>query len=110
MKDSIKLLKLSHNLLRTLTAGQKHWPDHLPQLVFNYNTTTQQSTGESPHFVMFGRPPHLPVDFLLGRLPELTGGRVCDCVAEHHRRLHLAFECAKGLMETAVRRKERHDH
>lgn len=38
-----------NNLLRTLPADQKrHWPDHLPQLVFNYNTTPHQSTGASP--------------------------------------------------------------
>lgn len=45
-----------HNLLRTLPIEQKHrWPDHLPQLVFNYNTTPHQSRRESPHFLMFGR-------------------------------------------------------
>lgn len=59
---------------------------------------------------MFDQEPHLPVDFLLGHLPELTAGKVCDWVAEHQRRLHLAFDCARGRMETvARRRKERHD-
>lgn len=100
-----------HNLLHTLPSEQKHrWPDHLPQLVFNYNTAPHQSSGESPHFLMFGRVPHLPVVFLLGHLPELTGGKVCDWVVEHQWRLRLAFECAKGRMEAAAkRRKERHD-
>ena len=100
-----------HNLLRTLPPDQKrHWPKHLPQLVFNYNTTPHQSTGESPHFLMFGQEPHLPVDFLLGHLPELSAGKVCDWVVEHQRRLHLAFDCARGRLENAARRrKEKHD-
>lgn len=50
------------------------------------------------------------MDLLLGHLPELTGGKVCDWVAEHQRRLRLALECARGRMETAAkRRKEGHD-
>ena len=84
---------------------------YLHQLVFNYNTTTHQSTGESPNFLMFGQIPHLPVDFLLGRLPELTGGKVSDQVVDHQCRLRLALECAKDWMQMAgKRRKKRHDH
>lgn len=59
---------------------------------------------------MFGQQPHLPVDFLLGHLPEHTEGRVCDWVAEHRWRLDVAFDSAKDQMEAAARRwKERHD-
>uniref|UniRef100_A0A672HYG9 Gypsy retrotransposon integrase-like protein 1 n=1 Tax=Salarias fasciatus TaxID=181472 RepID=A0A672HYG9_SALFA len=100
-----------HNLLRTLPPDQKcHWPKHLPQLVFNYNCTAHQSTGESPHFLMFGQEPNLPVDFLLGHLPEPSEGRVCDWVVEHRQRLDVAFGTAKDQMRAAAkRRKERHD-
>lgn len=100
-----------HNLLRTLPPNQKsHWPEHLPQLVFNYNSTTHQSAGESTHFLMFGQEPHLPVDFLLGHLPDPTEGRVCNWVAEHRWWLDVAFDAAKDRMEAAARRqKERHD-
>ncbi|XP_034539554.1 uncharacterized protein LOC117812750 [Notolabrus celidotus] len=75
-----------HNLLCTLPPDQKsHWPEHLPQLVFNYNSTAHQST-------------------------EPTEGRVCDWVAEHRWRLDVAFDSARDQMEAAARRrKERHD-
>lgn len=100
-----------HNLLRTLSLEQKnHWPDYLPQLVFSYNTTIHQSTGESPHFLMFGQEPQLPIDFLLGRVQEPEAGRVSDWVQEHQRRLDVAFQGAKGRMEAAAaQRKARHD-
>lgn len=100
-----------HDLLRTLAAEQKsHWPEYLPQLVFSYNTTIHQSTGESPHFLMFGQEPQLPIDFLLGRVQEPEAGRVSEWVQEHQRRLDVAIRCARERMESAaIHRKERHD-
>lgn len=56
-----------HDLLRTLPLAEKrHWPYHLPQLTFAYNTEPHQTTGHTPYFLMFGYHPRLLVDFLLG--------------------------------------------
>lgn len=58
-----------HKLLRELPASRKRdWVACLPQVLFCYNTTPHQATGESPHFLMFGQEQRLPVDFLLGRV------------------------------------------
>uniref|UniRef100_A0A9J8A250 Integrase catalytic domain-containing protein n=1 Tax=Cyprinus carpio carpio TaxID=630221 RepID=A0A9J8A250_CYPCA len=47
-----------HNLLRTLPVSRKRdWASCLPQILFCYNTTPHQSTGESPYFLMFGQEP-----------------------------------------------------
>lgn len=100
-----------HDLLRTLPPEQKrHWPEHLPQLIFSYNATIHQSTGESPYFLMFGREPQLPVDFLLGRVEQPVAGGVCEWIKEHRHRLQVAFEGARERMKAAAaQRKERHD-
>lgn len=100
-----------HNLLRTLPVSRKRdWASCLPQLVFCYNTTPHQSTGESPHFLMFGQDPQLPVDFLLGRVRESEAGTVHDWVREHEARLQVAFEGARErLTSTASRRKDYYD-
>ncbi|KAG1960088.1 interleukin-1 receptor accessory protein-like 1-A [Pimephales promelas] len=100
-----------HNLLRTLPASRKRdWASCLPQLVFCYNTTPHQSTGESPHFLMFGQDPQLPVDFLLGRVRESGTGTVHDWIQEHESRLQVAFEGARErLASAAARRKDYHD-
>lgn len=100
-----------HDLLRTLPPTQKRdWPSHLPQVVFAYNTTAHQSTGESPFFLMFGQDPQLPVDFLLGRVEEPVTGTVHDWVSEHQARLQRAFEGARERLRVAAdRRKTRHD-
>lgn len=92
-----------HNLLRTLPAAQKSdWTTALPQMVFCYNTTPHQSTGESPYFLMFGQDPKLPVDFMLGRVANPSPGTVNDWIVEHQRRLNLAFSKARDHLATAA--------
>lgn len=100
-----------HNLLRTLSAEQKtRWPQYLPQLVFSYNTTVHQTTDESPHFLMFGQEPQLPVDFLLGRIAEPQGRTVCEWVQEHQRRLEVVFGSVRERLRAAAEsRKAKHD-
>lgn len=58
-------------LLRTLPPSRKRdWASVLPQVLFCYNATPHQNTGESPFYLIFGQEPLLPVDFLLGRARE----------------------------------------
>ena len=39
------------------------WEQHLPELLQAYNSTRSVVTGHLPHYLMFGRCPHLPVYF-----------------------------------------------
>uniref|UniRef100_A0A3B5PZG8 Gypsy retrotransposon integrase-like protein 1 n=1 Tax=Xiphophorus maculatus TaxID=8083 RepID=A0A3B5PZG8_XIPMA len=100
-----------HNLLRTLpTSRKRNWTVCLPQLLYAYNTTPHQSTGESPFFLIFGQEPRLPVDFLLGRVQNPVAGTVHEWVKEHQTRLQIAFEGAREKLRTSAgRRKANHD-
>ena len=40
------------------------WPSHLAEIVHAYNATRSTVTGYSPHYLMFGQWPRLPVDFV----------------------------------------------
>ena len=51
-------------MIGKLSSDKKvQWEQHLPQLLQAYNSTRSAVTGYSPHYLMFGRCPHLPVDF-----------------------------------------------
>ena len=40
------------------------WPRHIRSMLITYNATRSQVTDYSPHFLMFGQRPRLPVDLL----------------------------------------------
>ena len=48
--------KLVHN-------KKAQWEQHLPELLQAYNSTQSAVTSYSPHYLMFGRCPHLTVDY-----------------------------------------------
>lgn len=100
-----------HNLLRTLPVSRKRdWHTCLPHVLYCYNTTPHQSTGESPFALMFGQEPRLPLDFLLGRVESPVGGSIHEWVQEHQARLEVAFEGARErLKHAAARRRRVHD-
>ena len=59
------------NMLRTLPKEKKsEWKNHIGTLVHAYNCTQNSATGFSLYFLMFGRQPHLSIDFTLGLAPQ----------------------------------------
>ena len=58
-------------MLRTLEEDQKKkWHVYINKMLHAYNCTIHDSTGFSPYFLMFGREPKLPIDFILEGEPS----------------------------------------
>ena len=52
-------------MIGKLGEGKKaDWPSHLAEIAHAYNATRSAVTGYSPHYLMFGRQPRLPVNFI----------------------------------------------
>ena len=51
-------------MIGKLACNKKaQWEQHLLELLQAYNSTRSTVTCYSPHYLMFGRHPHLPVDY-----------------------------------------------
>ena len=62
------LVERSHQMIIWMigkVGGDKkaNWPLHLAKIADAYNATHSAVTGYSPHYLMFGQRPRLPVDF-----------------------------------------------
>ena len=85
------------------------WSEHLPELLMAYNATRSAVTGYSPYYLLFGRRPSIPVDYLFPTLrdsPHQTKMEVS--VAAMQKRLKEAFAVARHLTSEEVARQCRY--
>ena len=83
--------------------------EHLPELLLAYNATCSAVTGYSPYYLLFGRRPRIPVDYLFPTLhdsPHQTKMEVS--VAAMQKRLKKAFTVARCLTSEEVTRQCRY--
>ena len=74
------------------------WSKHLPELLMAYNATCFAVTGYIPYYLLFGRRPRIPVDYLFPTLcdsPHQTKMEVS--VVAMQKRLKEAFAVARHL-------------
>ena len=85
------------------------WSKHLPELLLAYNATRSAVTGYSPYYLLFGRRPRIPVDYLFPTLcdsPHQTKMEVS--VVAMQKRLKEAFTVARHLTSEEVARQCRY--
>ena len=91
-------------MLGTLEDYQKSdWKAHVPTLVHAYNATFHDSTGYSPHYLMFRRHPRLAIDAFLGLPTEsLSSPTQTEYVRKLKERLTLAYKKAQVQSKKAA--------
>jgi hypothetical protein len=53
-----------------VNSNHSNWDDVIDHVVFAYNTSKQESTGQTPFFMLYGREALLPIDVALGNNPN----------------------------------------
>ena len=93
------------SMLRTLPEKHKsRWRDHLNKVVHAYNCTKNDSTGYAPFFLLFGRPPRLPVDLMFNLKPPTGFSSYPEYVRKWRNAMSEAYKIAS---ETAQRNAQR---
>jgi len=65
-----RMVKVVGNLIAVFCQAYKHWDRHLPLLTLAYRSTAHEVTGFTPNFIMTGREVSLPLDVMMGGMPE----------------------------------------
>ena len=99
------------NMLETLEDKSKeNWKAFIPALVHAYNSTKHETTGLTPHFLMFGRHPRLALDSFLGLDPEGFSGTKTEYARDLRSRLNFAYKVAsREARKQAKRHKKRYN-
>ena len=103
-------------MLGTMESKKKEkWADHIDEVVRAYNVTKHESTGFSPHFLMFAQHPRLPVDLIFGhdhqdvdKNEEENGPtRYSDIVEDMKERLSHALSIADKHAQASKQRQQK---
>ena len=85
------------------------WSKHLPELLLAYNATCSAVTGYSPYYLLFGRRPRIPVDYLFPTLHDLPHQTKMEVsVVAMQKKLKEAFTVARCLTSEEVARQCRY--
>ena len=100
---------LQQMLAMYVNENKRDWDDHLPYVMFAYRSSIHASTGFSPNSLMLGREVNLPLDILVGPVPDedMCPDEYVEWVKEA---LQLAFEKARqNLNQSSMKQKILYD-
>ena len=96
---------------RTLPEIHKsHWANHLHHLIHAYSCTRHDTIGYSPHFLLFGRNPRLPIDLILKLGNESEAKSYPKYVSKWKASLEEAYQIVSTKMKARAQKgKEQYD-
>ena len=97
-------------LAKTVKKDSSDWDKHLPYVLYAYRTSLQESTKESPFFLLYGRDYRLPTDQALSPQPPCDVLDVDTYKSEVSWGLSAVWKLAREQVQKAqCRQKTQHD-
>lgn len=91
-------------LAKTVEKNGRDWDSHLPHVLFAYRASPQESTKESPFFLLYGRDPQLPTEAALNQPKTRYQVDLDDYKLELTDSLTQAWE----LAQTQIKKAQKH--
>ena len=82
-----------------VSKHQKDWDVFIPAALMAFRTSPNETTGESPFYLLYGREPLLPMDVSL-----LPPADPASSIAEHRRRIVKQIELAQQIAKENIMR------
>ncbi len=86
---------------------QRTWDLQLPLLMMAYRTSVQETTGETPFSLMFGREAKLPVDIMFGQTPDQKLS-TNEYVLGLQSRLEASYQLVRNRLKLSQKRQKNH--
>ena len=102
--------RLNQTIERMLAAfvadNQLDWDEKLPFVMMAYRSAVQESTGVTPHSMMFGDELPVPLDWVFGSPKTVPQDKILY-VKELRSKIQSAYEIARKSLLTAILRQKR---
>ena len=97
---------LTDMLAKTVEQSGRDWDKRLPYVLFTYQASMQESTHESPFYLLYGRDPQLPTDSMLiaPECRELTD--LDDFKTQITTHMSMAWELARENVKRAQKQQK----
>ena len=101
---------LTSMLAKKTEKEGRNWDQHLPYVLFAYRASQQQSTRESPFFLLYGRDPRLPVEAVMSPVQTKKLVDLKEYGSWLASKMSAAWELArKSIGKAQKRQKDFHD-
>ena len=92
-------------IAKCIIEDQKNWSVKLPYVLMAYRSTVHESTGFTPHYLVFGHEISLPLDLMRRPPPSTTPIDVHDWVSQKEEAFCQAYELVRGNATIQQRRR-----
>ena len=96
---------LRNMLARCVNDEQNNWSTQLPYVMTAYRTSVHESTGYTPHFLVYGREICLPINFMYPNPHDHLPSSTNEFVSARKLAFQKAYESARSTLNQSQKRR-----